>query len=96
VQHDDPNHIFTVNIARTALVGTLKDLIKDKKKTTFQGCEVTDLDIWKVSALYWHQLTLMQAVGDNVVCGRLISMFIKTLQLSATWISEKVSKAFKS
>ena len=49
VAGDDPDHIFTIEIADTKNVGGLKDAIKDKKKLTFQHVDADALVIQKVS-----------------------------------------------
>jgi hypothetical protein len=45
---DDPRRTFPVDIAKTKMVGHLKDAIKDKKKNTFVGLDADSLDLWKV------------------------------------------------
>jgi hypothetical protein len=46
---DDPCHIFSVEIAVSKTVSTLKKAIKDEKKHTFDGIDPDLLDLWKVS-----------------------------------------------
>jgi hypothetical protein len=45
----DCNHVFPVKIASTESVGTLKELIKDKKQYVFEHVDADDLKLWKVS-----------------------------------------------
>lgn len=45
----DRNHVFPVKIASTESVGTLKELIRDKKKYAFERVDADDLKLWKVS-----------------------------------------------
>jgi hypothetical protein len=46
---DNPSHIFPVKIEKTALVGTLKEVIKDKKKPAFEHVDADTLVLWRVS-----------------------------------------------
>jgi hypothetical protein len=49
VHGDDPSRVFPVQIAGTESVGTLKEVIKDKKKQAFADVHADALDIYKVS-----------------------------------------------
>jgi hypothetical protein len=46
---DEPSHVFLVKIASTESVGTLKELIKDKKKHVFEHIVADALNIFRVS-----------------------------------------------
>jgi len=46
---DNQSQVFPVKIAATESVGTLKNLIKDKKKAAFDHIPADTLDIFKVS-----------------------------------------------
>jgi hypothetical protein len=49
---DDLGRIFPVEITNNKTVGALKEVIKDKKKHSFQDADPDSLDLWKVSYLY--------------------------------------------
>ena len=49
VSGDDPNHIFTIEIADTKNVSALKDAIKEKKQLAFQHIDADTLILWKAS-----------------------------------------------
>ena len=44
----DPGRIFPIKVARTELVGTLKDEVKEKKSPAFDHIPADSLDLWKV------------------------------------------------
>jgi hypothetical protein len=46
---DDPNRVFPIKIDSTESVGTLKKVIKDKKKPDFDQVPADALKVWKVS-----------------------------------------------
>jgi len=48
---DNPRHIFPVKIEKTALVGTLKKVIKDEQKHAFEHVDADTLVLWSVSIL---------------------------------------------
>jgi hypothetical protein len=45
---DDPDRMFTVEIAKTKNVSILKDLIKEKKASQLKDVDASDLNLWKV------------------------------------------------
>jgi hypothetical protein len=49
VQGDDSDRVFPVEIEPTKTVGTLKEVIKDKKQHSFQNVDADALDLWNVS-----------------------------------------------
>jgi Crinkler effector protein N-terminal domain len=49
VHGDDPRHVFPVKIASTESVGTLKEVIKEKKKVALEHVDADALSLWKVS-----------------------------------------------
>jgi hypothetical protein len=49
VQGDNLRNAFPVKVDITETVGTLKELIKDKKKHAFQHVDTNTLVLWKVS-----------------------------------------------
>jgi hypothetical protein len=40
--------VFPVKIAKDADIGTLRDLIKEKKRRAFQPVDADDLNLWQV------------------------------------------------
>jgi len=48
---DDSSGIFRIKIARTEIIDTLRDEIKNKIKPLFDRVPITKLDLWKVSDL---------------------------------------------
>jgi len=48
---DVPNHIFQVQIASTATVSALKDVIKEKREPEFDNIDADCLELWRVSDL---------------------------------------------
>jgi len=46
---DDPSHVFPVEIASNKTVGTLKELIKEKKQHAFEHVDADTLELFKVS-----------------------------------------------
>jgi hypothetical protein len=44
----DTDRIFSVNIAKSKIMGDLKDKIWDKKQKTFHNVTADDLMLWKV------------------------------------------------
>ena len=49
VSGDDPNHIFTIEIADTKNVSALKKAIKIEKQLAFQHIDADTLILWKAS-----------------------------------------------
>ena len=49
VSGDDPDHIFTIEIANTKNVSALKKAIKAEKQVAFQHVDADTLVLWKVS-----------------------------------------------
>jgi hypothetical protein len=45
---DDPQHVFSVEIAKTKTVDGLKDAILEKNKNAFVGLDAKYLVLWKV------------------------------------------------
>ena len=41
--YNGPNNIFPVKIPKTATIGELKEVIKDKNKVAFQGVDADSL-----------------------------------------------------
>lgn len=49
VRDDDPGRIFQVKIAPTETVSALREVIKEKKRPSFDAIPADNLDLWKVS-----------------------------------------------
>lgn len=49
VSSDDPDHMFTIEIANTKNVSALKDAIKEKRQPAFDHIPADTLVLWKVS-----------------------------------------------
>jgi len=47
---DDPDRLFTVEIAKTKNVSILKDQIKEKKGSQLKDVDASDLDLWRVDS----------------------------------------------
>jgi hypothetical protein len=47
---DNTRRAFSVKIAQSEIVDALKDVIKNKKKHTFDAIDANLLDLWKVSS----------------------------------------------
>jgi hypothetical protein len=45
---DDPQRVFSVEIAKTKMVDSLKKAIKNEKKHAFDGIDADLFDLWKV------------------------------------------------
>lgn len=45
---DDPDQMFTVEIAKTKSISFLKDLIEEKKASQLKDVDASDLNLWKV------------------------------------------------
>jgi hypothetical protein len=45
---DDPDRMFTVEIAKTKNISILKDLIKEKKDSQLKDVDASDLNLWRV------------------------------------------------
>jgi hypothetical protein len=55
---DDPQRVFPAEISKTKTVGSLKDVIKDKKKPQFDSIAADVLDLWKVRICCLHDLNI--------------------------------------
>jgi hypothetical protein len=80
VAGDDPDRIFTIEIAKTKNVGALKDAIKDKKKPAFDHVPADTLVIQKVSL-----------PGDESLKGNLINFSGERLSLPLVKLSQVFS-----
>jgi hypothetical protein len=49
VHDDDPRHVFSLKIARTESVSTLRKAIKEEKKVAFEHVDADALELWDVS-----------------------------------------------
>jgi hypothetical protein len=61
VSGDDPDHIFTIEIANTKTVGALKKAIKEEKKPAFDDVAADALVLWKVS------LPVDESLKENLI-----------------------------
>jgi NADPH-dependent 7-cyano-7-deazaguanine reductase QueF len=78
VSGNDPDHIFTIEIANIKNVSALKDAIKNKK-LTFQHVDADTLVLWKVSFPVDESLAenLMNFVGKKLLSpvNKLLKLF---------------------
>ena len=61
VSGDDPDRIFTIEIAKTKNVGALKKAIKDENEHLFQHVDAKTLVLWKVS------LPVDESLKENLI-----------------------------
>jgi hypothetical protein len=61
VSGDDPDRIFTIEIANAKNVGALKKAIKEEKKLAFQYADADALVLWKVS------LPVDESLKENLI-----------------------------
>jgi hypothetical protein len=57
VQGDDPNEVFSVEIANNKPVSALRDAIKEKNPASFHNVDARSLHLWKVSIPNDHHFT---------------------------------------
>jgi hypothetical protein len=65
VQGDPHDQAFPLKIAGTEAVGTLKDMIKEKKEPEFDRVVAGSLKLWKVSASYQQEPMPLRADAGN-------------------------------
>jgi hypothetical protein len=78
---DDPTRIFTIDIEDAKKVSTLKELIKDKNKPTFDHVPAHSLNIYHVSFSVDHGLnTKLKGFRPKEERDRLLSNSVKRLK----------------
>ena len=61
---DDTSRVFLIKVLETETIGSLKDLIKEKKQHRFKDVDADSLDLWQVGVPADENLAgAVQALG---------------------------------